>query len=371
MVAERIDVTGEALVVHRFGIPGSRPKVYLQGALHADEVSATVALVELVGLLQVADAAGEICGEVIVLPHCNPLGAKQFILGRHAGRFSLDGRNFNRAFPQIGERVVEQLKLLGPDRQTTAEALRIGTQIFDSLTRVGAPVERLQAALMRLAWGSDVIVDIHADMEAILHLYTSEKSWPVFQPLTRGLDIPIVILSDKPADSPFDEVHDETWTIINLLLGESVDHPKIQTAVCTLELRGLSDVSAELASSDSQALLDFLIHSGAITGTSETNDDAAPLLTTLDAVDVVRSPTTGVVIHLKPLGAKVSAGDNVARLYDPSKPDPEASWQDVIAHKDGIVFARWHQRMIQAGMAVVKIASLSRWGSYEPGRLLD
>ncbi|WP_158071667.1 hypothetical protein [Ensifer sp. 1H6] len=34
----------------------------------------------------------------------------------------------------------------------------------------------------------------------------------------------------------------------------------------------------------------------------------------------------------------------------------DASWTDVVAGTDGVLFARWHQRMIQAGMAVVKIA---------------
>lgn len=87
MTAERIYVAGEGIVGHRFGTPGARPKIYLQGALHADEVSATMALAELVGLLEKADAAGEVCGEIVVIPHCNPLGAKQFALGAISAAF--------------------------------------------------------------------------------------------------------------------------------------------------------------------------------------------------------------------------------------------------------------------------------------------
>ncbi|MCR6500424.1 succinylglutamate desuccinylase/aspartoacylase family protein [Shinella sp. CPCC 101442] len=371
MAAEKIIVAGEGIVVHRFGIPGSRPKVYLQGALHADEVSATVALAELVGLLRVADAAGQVRGEIIVVPHCNPLGAKQFILGRHSGRFSLDGRNFNRAFPHVGERVVEHLKRLCPDQRAADDALRIGAGILDSLTRVGTPVERLQAALMGLAWGSDVIVDVHADMEATLHLYTSEKSWPVFQPLARRLDVPVVILADKSADSPFDEAQGDAWSMINAHLGESIDRPAFRPAACTLELRGLSDVTPELAASDGRALRDFLVQLGAVAGTGESAVGSAPLVTALDAVEVVKSTMTGVLIHLKPLGVKVTAGECVARLYDPFEPEAKASWQDVVAGTDGVIFARWHQRMIQAGMAVVKIAGSDGPLFDRPARLLD
>lgn len=371
MTAERMNVAGEGIVVHRFGLPGARPKVYLQGALHADEVSATMALAELVGLLEKVDAAGEVRGEIIVVPHCNPFGAKQFILGRHAGRFSLDGRNFNRAFPQVGDRVVEQLKLLGPDGQKINEALRIGAKILGSLARVGTPIERLQAALMGLAWGSDVIVDVHADMEAILHLYTSEKSWPVFQHLAQRLDIPVAILADKSADSPFDEVHGEAWDIINAYLGEGGDQPGFRTAACTLELRGLSDVTPEFAATDSRALCDFLLQSSASTGAGQAAADATAFVTTLDAVEVARSAITGVVIPLKPLGALVDVGDVVARLYDPFEPDPRQCWQDVVAETEGIIFARWHQRVIQAGMAVVKVAGSKRKRSAERTLLLD
>lgn len=369
MDVEQIDVAGEALVVHRFGTPGARPRVYLQGALHADEVSATVALAELIELLQATD--DQIIGEIIVVPHCNPLGAKQFILGRHLGRFSLGGRNFNRAFPQIGAQVVDRLRQLGPEQQTTAEAVRIGAEILRDLTRLGSPVERLQATLVGLAWGSDVIVDVHADMEATLHLYTSEKSWPVFQSLAQSLEIPIVILADQSADSPFDEVHSDAWTIINEHLGERSDHPLFRPVACTLELRGLSDVTLGLAASDSRALCDFLVQLNAVTGTSESAGDAAPLIVTLDAVEVVKSEMTGVVVHLRPLGAKVAAGDRLARLHDPFELDPAERWQDVMAGTDGVIFARWHQRMIQSGMAVVKIASLVVAHSDGRARLLD
>jgi len=371
MTAERIPVVGEGIVVHRFGIPGARPKVYLQGALHADEVSATMALANLVGLLETADAAGQVCGEIIVVPHCNPLGAKQFALGRHLGRFSLDGRNFNRAFPQVGDRVVERLKGLGPVRQTIKEALRIGAEILGSLARVGTPIERLQAGLMELAWGSDIIVDVHADMEALLHLYTSEISWPVFRPLVQRFGIPVVILANKSADCPFDEVHGEAWDIINAHLGEGASQSGFRTAACTLELRGLSDVTPEFAAADSRALCDFLLQSGASTGAGQAATDATAFVTTLDAVEVARSAITGVVIPLKPLGATVDVGDVVARLYDPFEPDPRQCWQDVVTETGGIIFARWHQRVIQAGMAVVKIAGSEGTRSAERALLLD
>lgn len=371
MVVERVDVAGEVLVVHRFGAAGARPKLYLQGALHADEVSATVALSALVDLLKKADAAGQIIGEIVVVPHCNPLGAKQFVLGRHLGRFSFDGRNFNRGFPQVGERVVERLKQLGPERQTADEALHIGAEILGDQAHVGTPVERLQAALMGLAWGSDVIIDIHADMEATLHLYTSEKSWPEFQHLALALDVPVIILADHSAHAPFDEVHNDTWDIINAHLRKVAEQPPFRCAACTLELRGLADVAEEWAASDGRALRDFLGQLGAVSGTITSRPSQEALVTTLDAVEVVRSDRTGIVMHLKPLGTPVKKGECVARFYDAFTADPARRWSDIVVENDGVIFARWHQRVIQAGMALVKIAGWGVARAEGQARLLD
>ncbi len=224
---------------------------------------------------------------------------------------------------------------------------------------------------MGLAWGSDVVIDVHADMEATLHLYTSAASWPVFRHLAQRLGIPVVILAEKSADAPFDEAQSEAWDIINMHLGEKADALAFHTAACTLELRGLSDVTPEFATSDSRSLRDFLVRLGAVTGNSESAVNTDPLVTTLDAVEVLRSAKAAVVIHLKQLGAKVRAGDRVARLHDPFEVDATKSWQDVYAGTDGIVFARWHQRVIQAGMAVVKIAGKVQTRRAGQARLLD
>src|SRR5262245_37608357 len=84
---------GEKLLVYRFAGGGSGPRIYLQAALHAHEVSATMALHRLTELLETAERAERVIGEIIVVPHCNPAGLIQFAYGRHLGRFDMiDGR---------------------------------------------------------------------------------------------------------------------------------------------------------------------------------------------------------------------------------------------------------------------------------------
>ncbi len=81
----------------RFGRAGARPKVYIQAAIHANELPGAMALHHLMPMLTEADRAGRIRGEVIVVPTVNPIGQSQLVGNNHLGRYDLLSRdNFNR-----------------------------------------------------------------------------------------------------------------------------------------------------------------------------------------------------------------------------------------------------------------------------------
>ena len=65
----------------RYGIPGSRPRVYLQASLHADEIPGMLVLHHLMRLLDTADRARHIRGEIIIVPAANPMGLSQWTFG--------------------------------------------------------------------------------------------------------------------------------------------------------------------------------------------------------------------------------------------------------------------------------------------------
>ena len=180
---------GRHLVVHRFGQLGARPKVYLQAALHANELPGAMALHHLMPMLAKADAAGRVRGEVVVVPTVNPIGLSQLVGNRHLGRYEQLGRdNFNRNWldlaPAVAERVGERLgadagrpldDTLGGDRHR--EAFAEADDRDDDRLRVGAaahrgdeaavdldPVERQGAQLRerRIAAAEVVKADRHA-----------------------------------------------------------------------------------------------------------------------------------------------------------------------------------------------------------------
>lgn len=69
--------TSRSLSSWHFGVPGRGPKVYLQASLHADELPGMLVLQHLRQRLQAAEVAGQLQGEVVLVPLANPIGLDQ------------------------------------------------------------------------------------------------------------------------------------------------------------------------------------------------------------------------------------------------------------------------------------------------------
>ena len=91
------------LPVFRFkGSDAKAPSVYIQAALHANELPGTALAHFLLETLRKAEADGAILGDIIVIPQANPIGLAQSHFGEMQGRFELGSRtNFNRDFPLV------------------------------------------------------------------------------------------------------------------------------------------------------------------------------------------------------------------------------------------------------------------------------
>src|SRR3954468_19642810 len=105
------------LTSFHFGTPGAGKKVYIQASLHADEVPGMLVAQFLRKRLVALEAAGQIAGEVILVPAANPIGLAQAIHGAAFGRFDLTtGVNFNRNYKHVFEDLKKSLDgLLGQD----------------------------------------------------------------------------------------------------------------------------------------------------------------------------------------------------------------------------------------------------------------
>jgi predicted deacylase len=335
--------------------------VYVQAGLHADEIPGMLAAHHLRERLSALEEEGRIAGEIVLVPSANPIGLSQRVLGSAVGRFDLsDGVNFNRSYPYLAPGLAERVEGwltgdAGANVRTVREALRHELSGW----RAATPAEALKKTLVGLAIESDVVLDLHCDSEAVVHLYTTTASAQAFEPLSALLGAEAVLLADESGDHPFDEACSRPW---HELRERFPEHPVPQAChATTLELRGETDVDHSLAGRDAQAILGFLVLQGAIVGERPSVPPARCRPTPLSGSEPVVAPVAGIVVFRAKVGDRVRSGDAVAEIVDPSS----GAVTPVRAQSDGIVYARVLARFAGAGQRIAKIAgtTLQRKGN--------
>lgn len=344
--------TERHLLVQRFGRPGARPKAYLQAALHADELPGVLVLRHLVQRLQALDQAGRVAGEIVVVPMANPIGMAQAIMQSHLGRYDLAAMsNFNRGWPDLLPAVAAAVAdRLGPDAAVNVGLIRAALRAAAD----GLPSTGENAALRRLLCGlavdADIVLDLHCDLEAAMHLYLGTPLWPDAADLAAETGAVAVLLAESSGGHPFDEALSSVWW---RLARRFPDRPvPLACLAGTLEYRGLRDVGDVTAAPDAEALLRFLMRRGVVLGDPGQLPGRPVEATPLDGAAMIEAPVGGLALFEVAPGQHVAAGQRVCRIVDPLR----AGEVDVVSPTTGPVFARALRGLVRAGEVVVKVA---------------
>ena len=331
----------------RFGAPGARPKAYLQAGLHADELPGMLVLRVLAGLLE----RGEVIGEVVVVPVANPIGLAQQVQGYLRGRYEDNSAgNFNRGYADLAEAVAPVLEgRLGPDAIANVAAVREAMgEALAGMTPQGE-IAVLRHALLALAHDADFMLDLHADNEAVLHLYLGTPLWPDGADLAAELGARAVLLAEISGGNPFDEACGGPWWALAKRFPEAAIPPACLAA--TVELRSNNAVDARLAEDDAHAILRFLTRRGVVAGRVGALPAPECEATPLEAMQQVIAPVAGLVVYRARLGDRVEEGEVVAEIVDPL-----GGAVEVRARTAGVLFARHDQPIAWPGKVIGKIA---------------
>ncbi|WP_137937423.1 succinylglutamate desuccinylase/aspartoacylase family protein [Chitinivorax sp. B] len=336
-----------------YGASGMGEKIYLQASLHADELPGMLVLHHLRPLLDRAEAAGKIKGEIVLVPYANPIGLSQSLLHDQMGRFEFTtGENFNRYYTDFAPLIQAKLaEAFTQDAKHNTSVIRAAMREVLAQAKPLTELESLRHTLMSLAFDADVVLDLHCDTEAVLHLYTGTPLWAQCEPLARYLGAHATLLATESGGQPFDEACAQTWW---KLADYFRDRFPIEMACLsvTVELRGEQDVTHELAAQDAASLYAFLCHRGVV-------DEPAPALppllhaaSPLAGSDSLTAPIAGAVAFHKQVGDVVAKGDAVFDVIDPLL-DRIAT---VTSNTAGVLYARENRRYATAGMCMAKVA---------------
>jgi predicted deacylase len=340
------------LTFQRFGQPGARPKAYVQTALHADELPGMLVLRQLAAALTRLQEENSLRGEVVLAPVANPIGLAQTEGGYLVGRVErATGRNFNRGYPDLCELIRADIAVaLGDDPAANTARIRAAMRAAAEALPAHDAFTFLQRALIHEACDADIVLDVHADNEALLHLYVAEENWPGAQDLAAELDARAVLLTDESGGAPFDEACGHAWVRLRQAFPQAAIPLACLSA--TVELRSNNHVTYEDADRDARALLRFLMRRGVIEGAAGALPRLLCRAAPIRAMQQLRSPAEGLIVYHRRLGDTVRPGDVIADIVPRQGGDPVS----VAAVTRGLLFARHDQRWAWPGKVIGKVA---------------
>ncbi|MGD1968349.1 MAG: M14 family metallopeptidase, partial [Desulfobacterales bacterium] len=292
-----------------YGDQTANRKAYIQAGLHADEAPGFVVMHHLIDLFDQADAENKIEGHITLVPVANPIGVSQWRDESLQGRFDFfNNINFNREYPDIAAQIAEQVKdRLGSSAEDNVALIRKAAG--EILRSISPPDEAaaLKHQLLMLSFDADVVLDLHCDYQALMHVYLGTPLWPEAADLSAQLGAEVTLLAADSGVTPYDEACSRIWW---QLAKKFPDHPiPAACLAATVELRGMDDVSHAQAQQDAQNIFWFLQRRGVIKGAAPELPPLKNEATPLRGVEHLKATAPGVVVFLKTPGDRVEKGE--------------------------------------------------------------
>ncbi|KSV76075.1 hypothetical protein N185_16635 [Sinorhizobium sp. GW3] len=299
----------------RFGIPGGRPKAYIQAGTHTEELPGPLVLHHLEQILTGLDTNAW-RGEVILVPFANPLGLTQAISGNPIGRLELaSGMNFNLSWPSLP----------GLTKISATEQLRNAS----ALTALG----QIRLEILRMAHDADIVLDIHCCMEpAVSFAFVDDRSNDGVRLLASALNLDAVFTLSASSSGTFTDV-------INQIKEPQCGGERSRDGmIATLELRSNRDVNDRLAEEDALGLKAYLHDTGVLKGERDVPTAWAGILAPYSSTHAVVAQVGGVFLPKVTIRQAVSHGEKIGDILIPV-PAGNVSRTPVHSPCDGLVLS--------------------------------
>lgn len=274
-----------SLQISRFGIPGGRPRVYMQAGLHTEELPGPLVLCHLRGLLTEIPS-DDWRGEVIIVPFANPIGLSQAISGNPIGRMELaSGMNFNTGWPSRPAGIAEEA----------------GEWLHNATAVTGLGGTRL--ALLRAAEGADVVLDLHCCMEpsvAFAFIMEGQEAEATRLAGAMGLDALF-------AFPPFEG---------GSFMGAAREIAA-ETLIATIELRGYQDIEESRIEQDALGLEAYLRAIGVLASRGGETAGWKGICTSYDDALALPAPLGGIFRPRARIRDIVQEGDVIGDILLP------------------------------------------------------
>jgi predicted deacylase len=342
------------LGVHRFGPAGGK-KAYIQAGLHADEFPGLLVAQHLIDQLAQLEQKQLLLAEIVVVPYANPIGLRQRTFGHVTGRCDWHtGQNFNRGMALDSAELIQTLApRLGDDGAHNSRLLRAA--MLQQVTQRSGQMElaSLHQTLLGLSIDADLVLDLHCDEVALPHLFYGQHQPEIGRQLACSLGYEICLGEDVRGTVAFDGSHTQPWVLIQ---AEFPDYPFASPCfAATLELRGRTDVSTELAQQDSQGIVHFLAGQGLISASDYQPPACTPQQHGVDQVSLILASHAGLVTYKRALGEWLAADDLIAEIVLLDQPSPQTI--EVRSPSAGRLFSQTNHFLSAPGQVIAMVAT--------------
>ncbi|MEQ1899661.1 MAG: succinylglutamate desuccinylase/aspartoacylase family protein [Devosia sp.] len=340
---------------YRIGPSEAPDKIYLQAALHADELPGVMVLHHLIPMLAEADEQGLLRARFTIVPLANPFGMANFSFRHHIGRYDANtGVNFNRQWPDLFTLIRTHLAgRLGDEARFNINLVRKAISGWLDLQQPRTAAEQLRLFLLREAHDAAIILDLHCDSDSLPHFFTSPELMPGLQDLADWMGASAVLTAADSGGGSFDEVLPLLYRkVAQSNPGKPVP---MATASATLEYRGLADVHDEFGEQDALRLFGFFAGRGWIAADPGPKPEANCAPIPFEATEIVRASGPGIVAFRTDLGQRVRTGQPIADLIALDGPHAFVGRTPILAGTDGFVLSRTLSKYVTRGANVAKI----------------
>ncbi len=357
VVAQNASGRNMNVPLYRFKGVKPGPKVYIQSSIHGAEVQGNVVIYHLIQTLKKLD----ICGEIILVPNCNPVGtnikAGEYTLGRFD---PINGTNWNRGYyfdEALVNRfadTVQQTESLASVKSRFRDAIKneIDNKLSDTWGLGLA--QQLNLKLQQLAFDADIVIDLHNGPVSTRHIYVPEYA----AESAKYFNIPHVIyIPNKFAGALDEATFCHWWTLQDLLSS------KFQQDVCfgveafTLEMGSQEVISFKDGSYDAKSILSYLNSQSCLTQESKQDyqpDDIERVAVKLSDYKILYTHQGGIVEYLAQPGSKINQGDALARVLNVDELENDKAEETIYAPCDLIPILHFPSASVLSGTQLYK-----------------
>jgi predicted deacylase len=354
VVAQNASGRNMHVPVYRIKGPTSGPKVYIQSSIHGAEVQGNVVIYHLLNRLKKLT----ICGEIILVPNCNPVGtnikAGEYTLGRFD---PVNGTNWNRGYYYDEQQVIDFSNRLSGEESIPSikEKFRhFWRQTIDK--KLAAPwglglAQQLNLKLQQLAVDADYVLDLHNGPVSTRHIYIPEyaRETALLFNIPHCIFIPNVFAGalDEASFCPW-------WTLTDAIKQKFGRDIHFNIEAFTLEMGSQEVIAFDEGNVDAQSILSYLSARNLFTEHHFAPEKMRRIGVELKNYKTLYTQGGGMVEYCAKPGQFIKKGETLAKVLNIDELDNEHACHEITAPCDLIPMLHFPSASVLSGTQLYK-----------------